>query len=382
MSTSQYITLDSLELTKTFIKRPSITPQDQGCQQIFIDALSPLGFQCEKMNFSDTENLWALKGDLEPVLIFAGHTDVVPPGDIEQWNSDPFDPVEKDGQLFGRGAADMKASLAAMITATQRFVSKHPNHKGSIGFLITSDEEGPFINGTTKVVDELIKRKQPITYTIVGEPSSSERLGDVVKIGRRGSLTGWLTIEGIQGHVAYPHLASNAIHEAIFALSELAHKEWDKGNEHFPATSFQITNINAGGGAGNIIPGKLNLEFNFRYSTEQTHTSLQQTVTDMLNKHQLRFKLKWKLNGEPFLTPSGELVKATEKAIADELNIATRKETSGGTSDGRFIAKTGSEIVELGPINASIHQINEHVNIEDIFALSRLYERIMENLLS
>ncbi len=373
-----------LELTKELIRRPSVTPLDEGCQQLMIDFLTPLGFHCEKMDFDDTENFWALRGEQSeqhPVFIFAGHTDVVPAGALDKWQSDPFTPTEKNGMLFGRGAADMKGSLAAMLVATQAFVEQHPDHKGRIGFLITSDEEGPFINGTVRVVEELQKRGQKVDYALVGEPSSGNQLGDVIKNGRRGSLTGWLTIHGIQGHVAYPHLAKNAFHEAIFALADLAHKEWDQGNDHFPPTSFQFTNLQAGTGAGNIIPGEMSLEFNFRYSTEQTADGLKQHVEKILKSHQLEYDLNWKLNGEPFITEKGELLEACKKAIKEELNIDTRAETSGGTSDGRFIAKMNAQVVELGPINATIHKVNECVDIHDLESLARIYQKVLEHTL-
>ncbi len=379
MSVTEQMT--TLELTRELIRRPSVTPKDEGCQQLMIDWLTALGFECEKMDFEDTENLWALRGKAEPVFIFAGHTDVVPAGNLDKWHSDPFTPTEKDGYLYGRGAADMKASLAAMLVATKNFVTQYPEHKGSIGFLITSDEEGPFINGTIRVVEELIKRKQPVHFALVGEPSSTQQLGDVIKNGRRGSLTGWLTVHGVQGHVAYPHLAKNAFHEALLALAELAHKEWDKGNQHFPPTSFQFTNLQAGTGAGNVIPGEMQLEFNFRYSTEQTAEGLKQQVVEILEKHKLDYELKWKLNGEPFLTEQGKLLDACREAIRQELDIETRAETSGGTSDGRFIAKMNAQVVELGPVNATIHKVNERVKISDLEALTRVYQRVLERVL-
>lgn len=373
--------MTTLELTRELIRRPSVTPKDEGCQQLMMDWLTPLGFNCEKMNFEDTENLWALRGKADPVFIFAGHTDVVPAGNLDKWHSDPFTPTEKDGYLYGRGAADMKASLAAMLVATKNFVTQHPDHNGSIGFLITSDEEGPFINGTVRVVEELIKRKQPVHFALVGEPSSTQQLGDVIKNGRRGSLTGWLTIHGIQGHVAYPHLAKNAFHEALFALAEIAHKEWDQGNQHFPPTSFQFTNLQAGTGAGNVIPGEMQLEFNFRYSTEQTAEGLKQQVITILDSHKLDYELKWKLNGEPFLTEQGALLNACRDAIKQQLDIETRAETSGGTSDGRFIAKMDAQVVELGPVNATIHKVNECVKISDLDALTQVYQRVLERVL-
>ncbi len=370
-----------LELTKELIRRPSVTPKDEGCQKLMLDWLNDLGFDCEKMDFEDTENFWALRKNEGPVFIFAGHTDVVPAGSLDKWHSDPFVPQERDGMLYGRGAADMKGSLAAMLVATRAFVTKHPQHKGSIGFLITSDEEGPFINGTVRVVEELQKRGQVVDYALVGEPSSSNLMGDVIKNGRRGSLTGWLTVHGVQGHVAYPHLAKNAFHEAIFALADLAHKEWDKGNAAFPPTSFQFTNLQAGTGAGNIIPGELKLEFNIRYSTEQTADTLKTQVINILESHKLNFELEWKLNGEPFLTEEGKFLQACREAIREELNLETRAETGGGTSDGRFIAKMNAQVVELGPVNETIHKVNECVKISDLENLARVYEKILEKVL-
>ncbi|MCO7226818.1 succinyl-diaminopimelate desuccinylase [Pleionea sp. CnH1-48] len=370
-----------IELTKALIERPSVTPEDCGCQQLMMDRLKAIGFDCEKMDFGDTENFWATRGNAEPVFVFAGHTDVVPPGNLEEWHTDPFEAVEKDGILYGRGAADMKGSLAAMITATESFIANHPDHKGCIGFLITSDEEGHFINGTIKVVEALMARNQPITYSLVGEPSSGQVLGDVVKNGRRGSLSGHLTVKGIQGHVAYPHLAKNAVHSSLAALSELAEQQWDQGNANFPPTSFQITRIETGAGAGNIVPGIVTLDFNFRYSTEQSADGLKAKVESILNAHKVDYELSWKLNGEPFLTPSGALLEASSQAIYEQLGIKTRAETTGGTSDGRFIAKTGAQVVELGPINATIHKVNECVSTQDLVALSKVYEQILEKLL-
>ncbi len=373
---------DVVQLAEQLISKRSVTPIDDGCQQLMINWLKPLGFNIEKMDFADTENFWALRGDRNSnVFVFAGHTDVVPAGNLDKWHTDPFIPTIKEGMLFGRGAADMKGSLAAMLIATRNFVEAHPEHKGAIGFLITSDEEGPFINGTVKVVEELIKRNQRIDYALVGEPSSTAKLGDVIKNGRRGSLTGWLTIHGLQGHVAYPHLAKNAIHEALFALSELAHKTWDEGNEFFPPSSFQFTHINAGTGAGNVIPGEMKLEFNIRFSTEQTVDGLKQCIESILKQHQLNYELNWKLNGEPFITEQGALLEATQVAIKEIVDIETAPQTSGGTSDGRFIAKTGAQIVELGPINKTIHQVNECVAVDDLKNLVRIYERILQILL-
>lgn len=377
-----------LSLTKNLINRISVTPEDAGCQDMMMDYLSKLGFHSEVMNFEDTKNFWAVRQSNnthsdkteQPVLLFAGHTDVVPAGALENWNTDPFDAVEKEGLLYGRGAADMKGSLAAMLVATKKFVAQYPKHRGSIAYLITSDEEGPFINGTIRVVEELQKREQPIDYCIVGEPSSSKKLGDVIKNGRRGSLTGYLTIKGKQGHVAYPHLADNAIHKSFKALDELAYTEWDKGNDFFPATSFQIAIIQAGS-ASNIIPGELQVEFNFRYSTESTADFLKQSVVNLLDKYALDYELNWKLNGEPFLTPEGELLKAATRSIEKVCKVTPQALTTGGTSDGRFIAKTGAQVVEIGPINATIHQVNESVSINDLEQLVEVYFNIMEQLL-
>jgi len=381
------MTTDTLEIATNLIARKSITPEDAGCQKYIQELLQGSGFKFEEMNFADTKNLWAIqttelgKADDKPVFLFAGHTDVVPAGNTNKWKTPPFEPTIIDGMLFGRGAADMKGSLAAMIAATNRFVKDYPRHKGIIAFLITSDEEGPFINGTVKVIEELQKRKQRIDYALVGEPSSTKKLGDVIKIGRRGSLTGWLKIHGIQGHVAYPHLAKNAIHTAAYFMEEVIKIEWDKGNENFPPTSLQITNIKAGE-ASNVIPGEIDIEFNFRFSTEFTAQELMVKMGDFVDKHCANSDLEWKINGEPFITKSLELIDATSKAIMQVCNISTSKKTSGGTSDGRFIAKTGAQIVELGPINKTIHQVNESIKIEDLEKLSDIYYHVLENLLA
>jgi len=376
----------TLEIAKELIRRQSITPQDADCQEYIKSLLQDSNFVFETMDFSDTKNLWAItklsdNNDSEqPVFLFAGHTDVVPPGQLDKWTTPPFQPVIRDGLLFGRGAADMKGSIAAMITATKQFITDYPNHTGQIAYLITSDEEGPFINGTVKVIEELLTRKQRIDYALVGEPSSTKELGDVIKIGRRGSLTGWLKIHGKQGHVAYPHLAKNAIHTAAYFLEEVTKMEWDQGNENFPPTSLQVTNIQAGE-ASNIIPGELDIEFNFRYSTEYTAEQLKNKMQSFIEKHCDDSELEWKINGEPFITRSTTLIEATEKAIKDVCGLKTSPETTGGTSDGRFIAKTGAQIVELGPINATIHQVNECVNVDDLEKLSRIYYGILKNLL-
>lgn len=373
--------MDTVALTCALIQRASVTPNDEGCQQLLGERLARIGFKLERMVFEDTTNLWARRGDQGPVFCFAGHTDVVPAGAEHAWTYPPFSATRSNGYIYGRGAADMKGSLAAMVVATERFIANHPNHQGSIAFLITSDEEGPFINGTPKVIETLEARNEKITWCLVGEPSSTKTLGDVVKNGRRGSLTGDLTVFGIQGHVAYPHLAQNPFHQAAPALAELAQTHWDNGNSAFPPTSFQISNIHAGTGAGNVIPGELHVQFNFRFSTEATADDLKQRVTALLDQHNLDYSLQWKLNGEPFLTDSGDLVEATIKAIADHTGQLPELSTAGGTSDGRFIAPTGAQVVELGPVNATIHQVNECVREADLETLTHVYERVLENLL-
>ena len=370
-----------LSLAKELIARPSVTPADEGCQQLMADFLAPLGFTIEPMVFHDTTNLWARKGTTGPLFCFAGHTDVVPSGPASKWNTPPFEPTIIDGILYGRGAADMKGSIASMLAAVQRFIADHPDHNGSIAFLITSDEEGPFINGTPKVIETLEARQEKITWCLVGEPSSTNQVGDVVKNGRRGSLTGDLTVYGVQGHVAYPHLAENPVHLAMPALAELAAKQWDQGNEFFPATSFQVANINSGTGASNVIPGELQVQFNFRYSTELTDIQIKQQVIELLDRHGLRYELKWTLSGQPFLTGSGKLIEATQYAIKAVTGRITELSTSGGTSDGRFIAPTGAQVVELGPINATIHKVNECVNVADLETLSDIYYTMMQQLL-
>lgn len=372
---------DVLALCKDLINRESVTPEDAGCQQLMADILAPLGFRIETMVFEDTTNMWARRGDEGPLFCFAGHTDVVPSGPIEKWQTPPFEATELDGFLHGRGAADMKGSLAAMLVATEKFVKNNPDHRGSIAFLITSDEEGPFINGTTRVIDTLEARNEKITWCLVGEPSSTEKLGDVVKNGRRGSLTGDLVVHGIQGHVAYPHIARNPVHQASPALAELAQEHWDNGNDSFPPTSFQISNVHAGHGAGNVIPGELSVCFNFRFSTELTNKQLINRVLAILDKHSLDYDIDWTYNGQPFLTDSGELVSATQLAIEACTGLKTELSTAGGTSDGRFIAPTGAQVIELGPVNATIHKVNEKVKIADLYALTDVYENILERLL-
>lgn len=370
----------TLELAKDLVSRASVTPEDAGCQQLMCKRLAVIGFQCEDLPFGEVSNFWARRGDSSPLLVFAGHTDVVPAGPLEDWQSDPFKPEIRDGLLYGRGAADMKGSLAAMVTACEAFVAAHPEHKGSIGFLITSDEEGPSINGTVKVVEHLVARGEQIDMCLVGEPSSTNQLGDVIKNGRRGSLNGKLTIKGTQGHVAYPHLADNPIHRVAPVLAELLAVEWDQGNEFFPATSFQVSNIQSGTGAENVVPGELQLMFNLRYSTELNEQVIRERVHAVLDRHTLNYDLSWRLSGEPFLTPAGKLVDAARSSIKDIAGIDTELSTSGGTSDGRFIAPTGAQVLELGPLNATIHQVNECVAVDDLDQLSTLYQRILETL--
>ena len=372
----------TLSLAQELIARNSVTPKDEGCQTLLKSRLQPLGFDCEDMPFEDVTNLWARRGNEAPLLVFAGHTDVVPPGPLDAWDSPPFEPTIDGEILRGRGAADMKSSIAAMITACEQFIADNPNHKGSIGFLITSDEEGDAINGTVKVVETLQARNEHIDMCIVGEPTSDEQVGDVIKNGRRGSLGGKLTINGVQGHVAYPHLAKNPVHIAAPALAELSAIEWDQGNDHFPATTFQISNINAGTGATNVIPGELEVVFNLRFSTELTPDDIQTRILSVLDKHELDYEIQWKLSAQPFITEHGELIDQTVAAIKEITGIDTRLSTEGGTSDGRFIAPTGSQVLELGPVNASIHKINEHVDIKAPDMLSSIYRRTMEKLLT
>jgi succinyl-diaminopimelate desuccinylase len=372
----------TLELSSALIARASVTPDDKGCQQLLAERLEKIGFVIENLRFGDVDNLWARRGTSAPLFAFAGHTDVVPTGPLADWNSDPFEPTIKDGYLYGRGGADMKGSIAAMLTACERFVAEHDNHTGSIAFLITSDEEGPSVNGTVKVVEQLEARDEKINWCLVGEPSSQDQTGDTIKNGRRGSLCGVLTIKGQQGHVAYPQLADNPIHRAAPALSELTGIEWDQGNAFFPPTTFQISNIKAGTGAENVIPGSIKLSFNLRFSTESTADSLKSRVTAILDSHQLDYDIQWRLSGQPFLTPAGELVDAARKAIQSQVGITTVLSTSGGTSDGRFIAPTGAQVVELGPVNATIHQTNECVNIAELDKLSDIYEEILKQLLT
>lgn len=372
--------MHTLPLAKTLIAIDSVTPNDNGCQQLMCERLKKIGFEIDNLKFDEVDNFWAKRGKDSPVFIFAGHTDVVPAG--KNWKTDPFKPEVINGLLYGRGAADMKGSLAAMITATERFVQDFPKHKGSIGFLITSDEEGPATNGTVKVCEYLKAQKQIVDYCLVGEPSSTNQLGDVIKNGRRGSLNGVLTLVGKQGHIAYPHLAKNPIHLLAPALNSLLIEVWDKGNEYFPATSFQVSNIHSGAGVTNVIPNEIEMIFNFRYSSEVTHESLQKRTEEILNTHAFEYKIDWNHSGYPFLTPKGDLVDACIKAIQTVKGINTRLSTSGGTSDGRFIAPIlEAQVVELGPLNATIHQVDECVDVQDLQNLSAIYYQILKHIL-
>lgn len=371
-----------ITLAKQLIERPSITPEDGGCQALMATQLKTQGFDIESLFFVDTLNMWARRGTEAPLFCFAGHTDVVPPGPESQWHTPPFQPTSIDGLLYGRGAADMKGSLAAMVVATGRFVKKHPDHKGSIAYLITSDEEGPFVNGTTRVIDTLEARDEKITWCLVGEPSSTEKVGDVVKVGRRGSLSAKITIKGIQGHVAYPEFAANPFHLAAPALQQLIATEWDRGNDFFPATTMQISNIQAGTGAANVIPGELHVDFNFRYSSEVTADDLTAQVETLFDHHQLSYDVQWTYNGLPFLTEPGELVDALVQSIEAVAGYQPRLQTTGGTSDGRFIAPTGAKVIELGPCNNTIHKRNECVSESDLELLALMYEKILEALLT
>ena len=370
-----------IELAQQLIRRPSLSPDDAGCQALLIARLEAIGFHVEPMNIDDTLNFWATRGQGE-TLAFAGHTDVVPPGDASRWINPPFEPAIRDGMLFGRGAADMKGSLAAMVVAAERFVAAHPNHTGRLAFLITSDEEASAKNGTVKVVERLMARNERLDYCLVGEPSSTEVVGDVVKNGRRGSMTANLTLHGVQGHVAYPHLADNPVHRAMPALNALVATEWDRGNAFFPPTSMQIANVQAGTGSNNVIPGEFFVQFNFRFSTELTDQMIKDRVAALLDSYQLRYTLEWNVSGQPFLTSRGRLVDAVIKAVSHYNEIKPQLLTTGGTSDGRFIAQMGAQVVELGPVNATIHKINECVKAADLQTLSRMYQRIMEQLVA
>lgn len=371
----------TLALTEELIALSSVTPQDSGCQARLIELLEPLGFTCETIASGGVTNLWARRGTTQPLLVFAGHTDVVPTGPLDQWTSPPFVPTQRDGKLYGRGAADMKTSIAAMVVAVEEFVQAHADHKGSIGFLITSDEEGPATDGTVIVCDALKARGEQLDYCIVGEPTSSQVLGDMIKNGRRGSMSGRLVVKGIQGHIAYPQLARNPIHQFAPAMAELTAEKWDDGNEYYLPTSFQISNIHGGAGASNVIPGDVVIDFNFRFCTASTVEGLQQRVHAILDRHGLEYDLKWSISGHPFLTPKGSLSDAISSAIRSETGVETELSTTGGTSDGRFIARICPQVVEFGPPNGSIHKIDEHIEVRFIDPLKNIYRRTMENLL-
>jgi succinyl-diaminopimelate desuccinylase len=373
---------NTIDFLKDLIEQQSVTPDESDCLQMIGSRLDKIGFNIEYLQFDDVNNLWAKRGDADPLFVFAGHTDVVPTGPESNWKFPPFEPTEENGLLYGRGTADMKGSIAAMCTAVERFISAYPEHRGSIAFLITGDEEGPSINGTVKVIEELVNRNEQIKFCLVGEPSSTSKLGDIIKNGRRGSLNGHLTVNGKQGHVAYPHLANNPIHITTPFLTELCDMKWDNGNEYFPPTTFQISNIESGTGAENVIPGELKVMFNFRYSTEVTADEIKSKVMSLIDKHKLDYSINWRLSGEPFITPKGELVNAVSSAITQHCGYNTELSTTGGTSDGRFIAPTGAQVVELGPLNKTIHQIDENVSIDDLNKLSLIYESMMINLLN
>ena len=373
---------NSLKLTQELIRRESVTPEDAGCMDLIASRLEPLGFKAEWLNFGDTKNIWLRRGQAAPLFVFLGHTDVVPPGPLEDWSSPPFEPEIRGGVLYGRGAADMKSSIAAMVTALERFVTRLPDHKGSIAVLLTSDEEGAATDGVVKVVEALKARGERIDWCLIGEPSSFERLGDVIRVGRRGSLCGVLRVFGVQGHVAYPDKAENPIHGFAPALAELTAEVWDTGNEFFPPTRFQVSNIHSGTGAENVIPGRLEVLFNFRFSTALTEEDIKHRVHAILDRHGLKYELSWRLSGAPFLTPGAELIEATQRALEQVVGKRARPDTGGGTSDGRFIAPTGAQVVELGPLNGSIHKIDEHTPVVDIDTLSRVYEGVLVNLLA
>jgi succinyl-diaminopimelate desuccinylase len=372
----------TLDLTKDLMARRSVTPADEGCQAVMTARLAAAGFQIETLRYGSVENFWAKRGSGAPVFCFAGHTDVVPTGPLEEWRTDPFVPSIRDGVLYGRGAADMKSGLAAMVTACETFVAAHPNHKGSIAFLVTSDEEGPSVDGTKRVVETLAARKERIDYCVVGEPSSEKEIGDTIKVGRRGSFSGRLTVHGVQGHVAYPHLAENPVHTFAPALAELTSRVWDEGTEHFQPTSFQISNFNAGTGAPNVIPGELKARFNLRYSPIQTQERLKETVEGILKKHGVRFTIEWYVSGEPFYTAPGALSAAVAAAIQELTGSRPKISTGGGTSDGRFIAPLGAQVVELGVVNATIHKVNESVRVEEIDKLHQIYVNVLKHLLA
>jgi succinyl-diaminopimelate desuccinylase len=372
---------ETLALLKDLISRESITPKDAGCQDVLVERFSKLGFKEERLNFADTQNIWLRRGEEKPLLTFLGHTDVVPPGPIENWDSPPFQPTIREGKLYGRGAADMKGGIACFVTAVERFIANHPEHQGSIAVMITSDEEGIATNGVVKVVEVLEQRNEKIDWCLVGEPSSDKKVGDVIRVGRRGSLCAKLTIEGIQGHVAYPEIAENPIHTFAPALKELTEEIWDNGNQFFPPTSLQVSNINAGTGAENIIPGDVEVQFNLRFCTELNEEIIKQRTSAILDKYDFKYQLQWRLSGNPFLTEKGELIDAAHMAIKQVTGFETIDDTGGGTSDGRFIAPTGAQVIELGSLNESIHKINENVGLEDMEILSTIYENILLALL-
>lgn len=371
----------TLELLKDLIRRASVTPKDEGCQDVLAARLAPLGFREERLNFADTQNLWLRKGDAKPLFVFLGHTDVVPTGPLDAWQSPPFEPTVRDGKLYGRGAADMKGSIAAFTTALERFLAAHPEPQGSIAVMMTSDEEGIATHGVVKVVEVLEARGEKIDWCLVGEPSSDKKLGDVIRVGRRGSLCAKLTVKGIQGHVAYPELAENPIHTFAPALKELTEEVWDKGNAFFPPTSLQVSNIHAGTGAENIIPGSVEVLFNLRFCTELDEETIKRRTQKIFDRHGLKYDIQWRLSGNPFLTSKGRLIDAAHAAIRAITGYDTHDDTGGGTSDGRFIAPTGAEVIELGPLNESIHKVNENVGLEDLETLSAIYEQILANLL-
>ncbi|HEX6003571.1 MAG TPA: succinyl-diaminopimelate desuccinylase [Burkholderiales bacterium] len=373
--------MNAVELAQQLIARRSVTPDDAGCIELLVGLLEPLGFKCERTQSNGVDNLWARRGSAAPLVCFAGHTDVVPTGPLNQWSSDPFTPAIRDGVLYGRGAADMKSSLAAFVVAIAQFVHAHPGHPGSIAVLFTSDEEGPATDGTVKVVEALARRGERLDYCIVGEPTSVKRLGDMIKNGRRGSLSADLVVNGVQGHVAYPHLARNPVHEVAAAIAELAQAEWDRGSEYFPPTTWQISNINAGTGANNVIPGAAHIKFNFRFSTASTVESLQTRVIGILDKHGLSYDVNWRYDGRPYLTRKGDLVDAVARAIKKVTGIETELSTTGGTSDGRFIADICPQVIELGPTNATIHKIDECIPVAELEALPAIYREILVNLL-
>jgi succinyl-diaminopimelate desuccinylase len=371
----------TLDLLTDLIRRESVTPNDAGCQDLIANRLTPLGFVDERLDFADTQNIYLKRGTAKPLFVFLGHTDVVPTGKIESWDSPPFEPTIRDGQLYGRGAADMKGGITCFITAVERFIAKYPDHQGSIAILLTSDEEGIATNGVVKVVEVLEQRNEKIDWCLVGEPSSDKKIGDVIRVGRRGSLNGKLTVFGVQGHVAYPELADNPIHRLAPALQELSAEVWDNGNQFFPPTSLQVSNINGGTGAENVIPATVEVQFNIRFSTELTEQTIKQRIQAIFDKHGLNYEIVWRLSGNPFLTASGALIEAAHAAIKTVTGLDTLDDTGGGTSDGRFIAPTGAEVLELGALNASIHKINEHIGVADLDVLSDIYEQILVNLL-